>query len=80
MMAASLSEYWGGSDRQVYRPVVFYFIGPCCLLAINTVGVKLFGWIEAIGGVLKIILVAVTTLLLLIMAGQGKYRNSKLED
>ena len=73
MAASSLSEYWGGPGQLNYRTAVFYVASPLVMLIINTAGVKYFGVIEAVGGGLKIILVAVTTLLLWIMAGERKW-------
>ena len=73
MMAAQLSEYWGGSDPpQVYRVIVFYVVSPIVMLVINLLGISRFGWVEAIGGGLKVVLVLVTTLALYIMAGKGE--------
>lgn len=71
MAASHLSEYWGGPGRQNYRTAVFYVASPFLMLVINTAGVSYFGWIEAIGGVLKIILVIGTTMVLWIMAGSS---------
>ena len=42
------------------------------MLVINTAGVYYFGWIEAVGGALKMLLVAGVTLILWIMAGTSK--------
>lgn len=72
MAASHLSEYWGGSQRQNYRTAVFYVASPIVMLVINTAGVHWFGWVEAVGGALKMLLVAGTTLVLWIMAGTGK--------
>lgn len=71
MAASHLSEYWGGPDRMNYRVAVFYVASPFIMLVINTAGVHWFGWIEAIGGGLKICLVAGVTLILWIMAGSS---------
>lgn len=72
MAASHLSEYWGGPTRQNYRTAVFYVASPIFMLVINTAGVHYFGWIEAVGGVLKMLLVAGVTLVLWIMAGTSE--------
>lgn len=76
MTAASLSEYWGKQEKQVWRPIFFYFAAPCSMLVINMLGVKLFGWIEAIGGILKIALVFFTTIVMLAMKFKGKLSDN----
>ncbi len=72
MTAAHLAEYWGGSEPQTYRTVVFYFIAPLVMLGINFLGVEVFGWIESIAGGLKTVLVVATTFTLFGMAGESK--------
>lgn len=74
MTAFHLSEYWGqpGPASESYRTAGFYFGAPIIMFGINTAGVKYFGWVEAVGGILKILLVAMTTLLLWIMAGSSR--------
>jgi amino acid transporter len=73
MTAAQLSEYWGGPDPpQVYRTVIFYVVAPIIMLVINVCGVSTFGWIESIGGGLKISLVFTTTFALYVMAAKRK--------
>ncbi|KAG9190161.1 hypothetical protein G6011_08249 [Alternaria panax] len=66
IMAASLSEYWGEKDG-IWRPIVFYFAANFGTLGINMVGARLFGWVEAIGGILKIALVILITVVLAIV-------------
>ncbi|KAL1654225.1 hypothetical protein SLS61_003230 [Didymella pomorum] len=79
MTAAQLSEYWGGPDPpQVYRTVIFYVVAPIIMLVINVCGVSTFGWIESIGGGLKISLVFTTTFALYVMA--AKQQNNYLQD
>ncbi|KAF1963310.1 hypothetical protein CC80DRAFT_587744 [Byssothecium circinans] len=68
-MARSFSStklYWG--VKQTWQIIVFYFITPGITVAINLVGVGTFGWIEAIGGILKITLVVGTSIVLYLMA------------
>jgi amino acid transporter len=62
--------YWG--VKQMWQIIIFYFITPGVIVAINLVGVGTFGWIEAIGGILKICLVVGTTIVLYVMAAQSK--------
>ncbi|KAG8531717.1 uncharacterized protein KY384_003349 [Bacidia gigantensis] len=50
--AAAFTNYWGFA--QVYQTVFMYFLTPVLLLAINLCGVFWFGWIETIGGLVKI--------------------------
>lgn len=69
-MAAKLSEYWG--LKQVWQIVLFYFVTPTLLVCINLVGVGTFGWIEAVSGIFKIILVVGLTIVLYVMAAQGE--------
>jgi amino acid transporter len=69
-MAANLAVYWG--IRQVWQIILFYFVTPGVIVAINLVGVGTFGWIEAIGGILKILLVLGTTIVLYVMAAESK--------
>ncbi|KAH3979022.1 hypothetical protein HBI38_092300 [Parastagonospora nodorum] len=68
LMAAKLSEYWG--LKQVWQIVLFYFATPTLLVCINLVGVGTFGWVEAVSGILKIILVVGLTIVLYVMAAQ----------
>jgi amino acid transporter len=67
-----LAVYWG--LKQFWQIILFYFVTPGVLVAINLVGVGTFGWIEAIGGILKIMLVLGTTIVLYVIAAQ---RTSK---
>ena len=70
-MAANLAVYWG--LKQVWQIVLFYFATPALIVCINLVGVGTFGWIEAVGGILKILLVLGVTIVLYVMAAQGKF-------
>ncbi|CAO2655112.1 Nn.00g101760.m01.CDS01 [Neocucurbitaria sp. VM-36] len=74
LMAANLAVYWG--FRQVWQIIIFYFVTPGVTVGINLVGVGIFGWIEAVGGILKIILVVGVTIVLYVMAAQGKSRST----
>lgn len=80
MTAAHLAEYWGGSEPQTYRTVIFYFIAPVALLGINIFGVNVFGWIESIAGGLKILLVLATTFTLYGMAADSESFRVKYID
>ncbi|CAN9425235.1 unnamed protein product [Alternaria alternata] len=71
LVAANLAVYWG--LKQVWQIVLFYFLTPGVLVAINLVGVGTFGWIEAIGGALKIMLVVGSTIVLYVIAAQQGY-------
>jgi amino acid transporter len=62
--------YWG--VRQIWQIVLFYFVTPGLIVAINLVGVGTFGWIEAISGILKIFLVVGMTIVLYVMAAESK--------
>ncbi|KAI5368459.1 hypothetical protein J4E82_010754 [Alternaria postmessia] len=68
LAAANLAVYWGLT--QVWQIVLFYFVTPGVLVAINLVGVGTFGWIEAIGGILKIMLVLGATIVLYVISAQ----------
>jgi amino acid transporter len=70
LAAANLAMYWG--VRQIWQIVLFYFVTPGLIVAINLVGVGTFGWIEAISGILKIFLVVGTTIVLYVMASDSK--------
>lgn len=75
MMAARLSEYWG-EEGQVWRPIFFYFAAPLAMLGINMFGVKPFGYIEAVGGILKIVLVLFTTIVMFAMMFASKFLDN----
>lgn len=53
--AANFSEYWHFSA--VYQTGALYIFAAAAMLAINYAGILTFGWIETIGGLLKIIIV-----------------------
>lgn len=71
LAAANLAVYWG--LKQVWQIIIFYFVTPGVLVAINLVGVGTFGWIEAIGGILKIMLVFGATIVLYVIAAQQSF-------
>jgi amino acid transporter len=56
----------------VWQIILFYFATPGLVVGINLVGVGTFGWIEAVGGILKITLVVGVTIVLYVMAATGK--------
>ncbi|KAF1846862.1 uncharacterized protein K460DRAFT_362993 [Cucurbitaria berberidis CBS 394.84] len=68
LMAANLAVYWG--LKPVWQIIIFYFVTPGMIVGINLVGVGTFGWVEAVGGILKIVLVVGITIVLYVMAGQ----------
>ena len=70
LMAANLAVYWGLDE--VWQIIVFYFITPGIIVAINLVGVGTFGWIEAVGGMLKILLVIGVTIVLYVMGAESE--------
>jgi amino acid transporter len=57
----------------VWQIILFYFATPGLIVGINLVGVGTFGWIEAVGGMLKITLVVGVTIVLYVMAATGKF-------
>jgi amino acid transporter len=75
-----LAVYWGLT--QVWQIVLFYFVTPGVLVAINLVGVGTFGWIEAIGGILKIMLVLGATIVLYVISAQQSLwsRDGPIQD
>ncbi|CAN9417229.1 unnamed protein product [Alternaria alternata] len=80
LAAANLAVYWGLT--QVWQIVLFYFVTPGVLVAINLVGVGTFGWIEAIGGILKIMLVLGATIVLYVISAQQSLwsRGGPIQD
>jgi amino acid transporter len=48
------------------------------MVAINMVGVGTFGWIEAIGGILKLALVIGTTIVLYVIAAESEFKASEI--
>lgn len=70
LTAANLAVYWGLT--RVWQIIIFYFVTPGIMVGINLVGVGTFGWIEAVGGCLKIALVIGTTIVLYVMAADSK--------
>lgn len=68
--ASNLAMYWGVSH--IWQIIFFYFVTPGVLVLINLFGVNVFGWIEAISGILKICLVVGITIVLYVMAAASK--------
>ena len=71
LTAVNLAMYWG--IKPVWQ-VILYFVTPGIMIAINMVGVGTFGWIEAIGGILKIALVIGTTIVLYVIAAESELK------
>jgi amino acid transporter len=69
-MAANLAVYWG--LKPVWQIILFYFVTPGVIVGINLVGVATYGWIEAVGGMLKLMLVVGITIVLYVMAAESK--------
>jgi yeast amino acid transporter len=78
--AANLLDYWGISDA--WKSILFVAI-PILILMMNTRQVEVFGIIQSIGGVLKLLLIAALVIeLLVVNAGVGgsHYIGSKYLD
>jgi len=51
--------------------LAFYGIAPLAMLALNMCGVKYFGWVETVGGFLKVCLILGVSLVLCVIAGEA---------
>ena len=69
-MAANLAIYWGFPKGGQIG--VFYVAIPIVLVGINMIDVRIFGWIETVGGMLKVILVLGITFALYHMANKRR--------
>ncbi|KAJ9637660.1 hypothetical protein H2199_007150 [Coniosporium tulheliwenetii] len=76
LAAANMSRYWGLA--QTWQTIGFYVVAPAIILAINFVGVWLFGIIETIGGVLKVCIVFGTSVVLYKIAANGMRLTLKI--
>ncbi|KAF2995412.1 hypothetical protein E8E14_000267 [Neopestalotiopsis sp. 37M] len=52
-----------------------YGFVPVFLFLINLSGVKVFGWIETIGGLIKLVILVAFTILLYVIAGQASHKT-----
>jgi amino acid transporter len=75
LTAANLALYWG--IKPVWQ-IILYFVTPGIMVVINMVGVGTFGWIEAIGGILKLALVIGTTIVLYVIAAESEFKASEI--
>lgn len=84
VFAASFAKYW--HFEPILNSIVFYAVAPIILLIINTAGVQFvvyllavfvtdtcryFGWIETLGGILKIMLLLGTAIFLFFVDRKG---------
>ncbi|KAH8890573.1 hypothetical protein GQ53DRAFT_866849, partial [Thozetella sp. PMI_491] len=60
--AANLLTYW--LPDNTWPPFVFYGVVPWVLVAVNMLGVRIYGWIETVFGFLKVVLLFSVTCLL----------------
>ncbi|KAF3771209.1 hypothetical protein M406DRAFT_354729 [Cryphonectria parasitica EP155] len=60
LTAATIIRYWKASP--FLTSIISYVVIPIILVFINTRHVQVFGWIEAIGGVLKVFLMTTLTI------------------
>ncbi|KAL9035774.1 MAG: hypothetical protein Q9214_006434, partial [Letrouitia sp. 1 TL-2023] len=67
--AANFTSYW--HLAQVYQTAAFYIFAALAVLAINYAGIFAFGWIETIGGVLKICMVIGGGIAMYVIHGEG---------
>ena len=66
--AAGFTDYW--NVKQVWQIIAFYCIAPLVVLGINFAGVKWFGIVETIGGILKVITVVGGGIFMYVISGQ----------
>jgi len=64
-----MTNYWGLA--QIWQTLGLYVLAPLVIVALNLCGVKYFGYVESVGGFLKILLVLGTTIVMLAIAGHG---------
>lgn len=74
LAAANLSRYWGLS--QLWQTLAFYVFAPLAVLGVNLFGVSIFGWIESIGGALKMCLAVGIAFLMYAIAGKDHTGNT----
>ena len=78
VFAASFAKYW--QLQQIWISLIFYFGAPILLLVINFAGVWYFGWIETLGGSLKICLVLGTAIFLYYVDGKDHIGSQYIEE
>ncbi|KAL8877304.1 MAG: hypothetical protein Q9198_004653, partial [Flavoplaca austrocitrina] len=66
--AAEFAGYW--DLAQVWQSFLIFVLCPVILLALNCAGVKIFGYIECVGGAIKTVFVIGSIILLFVLAGQ----------
>lgn len=67
--AAKIIQYW--NPGPIWPPLAFYGIAPLAMLALNMCGVKYFGWVETVGGVLKVVMILGVSIVLCDIAREG---------
>ncbi|KUI59867.1 Arginine permease [Cytospora mali] len=83
LQAASIAAYWNPSDNLI--AILFYIITPVVFVVLNCFNVKYFGWVETVGGILKVILMIGVSIALYVVAaedgegGQSGPINSKFQ-
>ena len=78
VFAASFAKYW--QLQQIWISLIFYFGAPVLLLIINFAGVWYFGWIETIGGSLKVCLVLGTAIFLFYIDNKDHIGSEYIKD
>ncbi|KAJ4393222.1 hypothetical protein N0V93_002430 [Gnomoniopsis smithogilvyi] len=68
LTAATIAQYW---RSDIIGSIAFYILAPMVFIIINFAGVKYFGWIETIGGMLKFLLMIGMTVALWVTAGEN---------
>ncbi|KAG8158674.1 hypothetical protein KVR01_011796 [Diaporthe batatas] len=69
LTAASITQFWGLDHVGI--GVIFYVAVPVFCIVINSINVKYFGWVETVGGLLKVLLII--TMSVAFYAVAGKY-------
>jgi amino acid permease len=64
--ATDLTKYWGIDP--VFKALIYVLV-PVVLIGINALPVEVFGWIEFIGGIVKLALVTGTIILMFLING-----------
>ncbi|KUI73380.1 putative amino-acid permease meu22 [Cytospora mali] len=68
LQAASIAAYWNPSDNLI--SILFYIITPLIFVVLNCFNVKYFGWVETVGGILKVILMIGVSIALYTVAAE----------
>ncbi|KAF4634110.1 hypothetical protein G7Y89_g4002 [Cudoniella acicularis] len=75
--AANLAQYWDWPN--FYQSMIFIFFLPLILLVLNCLGVKYYGNVESIAGILKLFLVFAAFVTMLVINGgdiQDQFQNN----